>query len=160
MAFSVFKETQRFNQPWIWVILLLATGIIFYGLLSQPMEEWEIVIPIMIIGLVILLLVSMKLKTRIDNVALSFSYFPLIRRRTYPLSDIENLELIAYNSIFKFGGWGIRYNFEMWAYNVRGKDGLVVTLKQKKFLIGTQKPEEMQKAINQFKELKSGNHAS
>jgi hypothetical protein len=159
MAFSVFKETQRFNQPWIWVILLLATGIIFYGLLSQPMEEWEIVIPIMIIGLVILLLVSMKLKTRIDNVSLSFSYFPLIRRRTYPLSDIENLELIAYNSIFKFGGWGIRYNFDMWAYNVRGKHGLVVTLKQKKFLIGTQKPEEMQKAIDQFKELKSGNHA-
>lgn len=159
MATFIFKETQRFNQPWIWGTIILVTGITFYGLLSQPMEDWGMVIPVMVIGLVILLLVSMKLKTRIDTVALSFSYFPFIRRRTYPISDIENLELIAYNSIFKFGGWGIRYNFEMWAYNVRGKHGLVVTLKRKKFLIGTQKPEEMQKAINQFKELKSGNHA-
>lgn len=59
------------------------------------------------------------------------------------------------NYVFKFGGWGIRYNFAMWEYNVSGNQGLIVTLKDKKFLIGTQKPEEMQKAIKQFKELKS-----
>ena len=158
MATYIFKETQRFNQPWVWAILLVATGIIFYGLLSQPMEDWEMVIPVMILGLVILLLVSMKLKTRIDEVVLAFSFFPLIIRRTYKLTEIEKLELIAYNSIFKFGGWGIRYNFDMWAYNVRGKHGVVVTLKNKKFLLGTQKPEEMQKAIDQFNQIKSGNH--
>ena len=159
MTTFVFKETQRFNQLWLWAIILVTTGVTFYGILSQPMEDWEILIPVMVIGLVILLFVSTKLKTRIDAFTLSFSFFPLIRRRTYKLSDIEKLELIEYNSIFKFGGWGIRYNFDMWAYNVRGKHGLVVTLKNKKFLLGTQKPKEMQKAIDQFNQIKSGNHA-
>lgn len=57
--------------------------------------------------------------------------------------------------LFKFGGWGIRYNFTMWGYNVAGNQGLKVPLKDKKFLIGTQKPEEMRSAIKQFEELKS-----
>ncbi|EOZ97191.1 hypothetical protein A33Q_1730 [Indibacter alkaliphilus LW1] len=159
MGNYVFKETQQFKQPWIWGIVLVASGIIFFGLFSQPIKDWEMAIPIIILALVILLLAKMQLKTRIDNSTLTFSFFPLIRKRTYKLSEIEKLELIKYNSIFNFGGWGIRYNFSMWGYNVAGNQGLIVSLKDKKFLIGTQKPEEMQKAIKQFEELKSAYNA-
>lgn len=158
MATSIFRETQRFKQPWIWAIIILATGTIIYGMISQPIEGWEVVIPIIILGLVILLFVSMQLKTRIDESSLTFSFFPFIRQRKYSPDQIKSLELIEYNSLLKFGGWGIRYNFDMWAYNVGGKHGLVITLKDKKFLIGTQKPEEMKKAIQQFRELKESNH--
>ncbi|MBW3470493.1 hypothetical protein [Arthrospiribacter ruber] len=63
------------------------------------------------------------------------------------------------NYVFKFGVWGIRYNFTMWGYNVAGNQGLKVTLKDKKFLIGTQKPEETRSAIKQFEELKSAYNA-
>lgn len=155
MGSYVFKETQRFNQPWIWAVMVLVTGITFYGIFTQPIEGWEVIIPIIILGLVFMLFVSLQLKTRIDENGLSFSYFPLIGQRKYSTDQIEKLELIEYNSLTKFGGWGIRYNFTMWAYNVGGKHGLIVSLKDKKFLIGTQKPEEMQKAIKQFEELKS-----
>lgn len=158
MATYIFRETQRFKQPWIWAIIILATGTIIYGMISQPIEGWEVVIPILILGLVILLFVSMQLKTRIDESGLTFSFFPFIRQRKYSTDQIKSLELIEYNSLLKFGGWGIRYNFDMWAYNVGGKHGLVITLKDKKFLIGTQKPEEMKKAIQQFRELKESNH--
>lgn len=160
MARYIFKETQKFNQPWVWGVLIFVTGITAYNIANQPINSMEILIPILIIGLVFVLVGSMQLKTRIDENGLSFSYFPLINTRKYRIKDIYNLELIEYNSIFKFGGWGIRYNFNMWAYNVRGKHGLVVHLKDKKFLLGTQKPEEMKKAIEQFRELKGGNHAS
>ena len=159
MAKYVFKETQRFNQPWIWGILILVSLITLYGMISQPIDGWEAVIPIIILGLVILLFAIMQLKTRIDESGLTFSFSPFIGQRNYSNEQIENLELIEYNSLLKFGGWGIRYNFDMWAYNVGGKHGLIVTLKNKKFLIGTQKPEEMKKAIEQFNELKTGNHA-
>lgn len=159
MATYVFKEKQHFNQPWVWAIVLGALILTLSGLSSQGMENWEIIIPILIIGLVIVLFVVMSLETRIDEYGLSYSFYPLIRQRRYKISEIENLELVEYNSITKFGGWGIRYNFDMWAYNVRGKHGLLVTLRDKKFMIGTQKPEEMQKAIQQFKEIKSGDHA-
>lgn len=159
MAKYVFKETQRFNQPWIWGILILVSLITLYGMISQPIEGWEAIIPIIILGLVILLFAIMQLKTRIDESGLIFSFSPFIGQRKYSHEQIQNLELIEYNSLLKFGGWGIRYNFDMWAYNVGGKNGLIVTLKNKKFLIGTQKPEEMKKAIEQFNELKTGNHA-
>lgn len=159
MSNYIFKETQGFNQPWIWGILILVTGITLYGLISQSIKDWEAVFPILILGLVILLFVSMRLKTRIDASGLSFSYTPFIGQRKYSIDQIQNLELIEYNSLLKFGGWGIRYNLNMWAYNVGGKHGLIVTLENKKFLIGTQKPEEMKKAIEQFNELKTGNHA-
>lgn len=155
MANFVFKETQRFNQPWIWAILLVVAGITFYGIITQSSEGWDVVIPIMIIGLVVILFVSLQLKTRIDENSFTFSFFPLIGKRTYSIDQIEKLELIEYNSLIKFGGWGIRYNFNMWGYNVGGKHGLIVTLKDKKFLIGTQKPKELQKAIDQFKQSKS-----
>ncbi|WP_373523765.1 hypothetical protein [Aquiflexum sp.] len=155
MAKFIFRETQRFNQTWIWAILVLVTGITFYGIFTQPVEGWDIIIPIIILGLVFMLFVSLQLKTRIDENGLSFSYFPLISQRKYSTDQIKKLELIEYNSLTKFGGWGIRFNFAMWGYNVGGKHGLIVTLKDKKFLIGTQKPEEMQKAIKQFEELKS-----
>jgi hypothetical protein len=160
MASYVFKETQRFNQPWIWGILTLVTGITLYGMISQPIEGWEAVIPIIILGLVILFFAIMHLKTRIDESGLTFGFFPLIGKRKYSINQIQNLELIEYNSLLKFGGWGIRYNFDMWAYNVGGKHGLIVTLKNKKFLIGTQKPEEMKKAIEQFNVLKFERHGS
>lgn len=159
MAKYVFKETQRFNQPWVWGILILVSLITLYGMISQPIDGWEAVIPIIILGLVILLFVSMQLKTRIDENGLTFSFSPFIGQRKYSIEQIQTLELIEYNSLLKFGGWGIRYNLNMWAYNVGGKHGLIVSLKNKKFLIGTQKPEEMKHAIEQFNELKSGNHA-
>ena len=160
MANFVFKETQRFNQPWIWAILLLVVGITFYGIIIQSSEGWDVVIPIMIIGLVIILFFILQLKTRIDENGLTFSFFPLIGKRTYSIDQIEKLELIEYNSLIKFGGWGIRYNFNMWGYNVGGKHGLIITLKDKKFLIGTQKPKELQKAIDQFKQSKSVKNGS
>jgi hypothetical protein len=105
--------------------------------------------------LIVILFAILQLKTRIDENSLTFSFFPLIGKRTYTIDQIEKLELIEYNSLTKFGGWGIRYNFDMWGYNVGGKHGLIVTLKDKKFLIGTQKSKELQKAIDQFNQLKS-----
>jgi len=158
MAQYIFKETQRFTQLWIWAILLIVTGITVYGIITQPFEGWEAVLPLVIIGLVITLFINMKLETRIDENSLTFSFFPLIGKRKYWLDQIESLELIEYNSLVKFGGWGIRYNLDMWGYNVGGKHGLIVTLKDKKFLLGTQKPVEMQKAIDHFRNIKSGNH--
>jgi hypothetical protein len=155
MANFVFKETQRFNQLWVWAILLVVAGITFYGIITQSSEGWDIVIPVIIIGLVVILFVILQLKTRIDENSLSFSFFPLIGKRTYTIDQIEKLELIEYNSLTKFGGWGIRYNFDMWGYNVGGKHGLIVTLKDKKFLIGTQKSKELKKAIDQFNQSKS-----
>ena len=164
MANFIFQENQRFRQAWIWVILIGITGIsiwrLFFENVPTQADDWEKLIPITLLFLVSTLFFSLRLKTRIDHQKLRFSFFPFIKERSYAFEEIVSMEVIEYNSLLKYGGWGIRYNFESWAYNTGGKYGIMVTTESKKFLIGTHKPKEAQKAIAQFIEFKSQAHGS
>ncbi|MCH6234777.1 hypothetical protein [Cognataquiflexum rubidum] len=161
MANYTFKETQRFNQLWIWMLLVFVAGVVFFSAFSlEEVKYSDIMIPMGIIGLVFALFLSLTLKTTIDSHSLSFSYFPFVRNRKYNFKEIESMELKEYNSLWEYGGWGIRYNFDSWAYNTGGKFGIMVKTKNKKFLIGTHKPEEAKKAIAMFKDYQTKNYGS
>jgi hypothetical protein len=122
--------------------------------------DWGIVFPIGILALVNILLFKMELKTRIDQDSLSFRYFPFIKERKYRFEEIDSMDLIEYNGLLEYGGWGIKWNFDSWSYTTGGKHGILVKTKKKKFLLGTQKPAEAQKAIDQFNEFKSQSNGS
>lgn len=162
MAAYVFKETQKFTQTWIWAIILLVDGISVWALFfenpTKTTQGWENLAPLAILLLVNALFLSLTLKTQINSTSLSFSFFPFIRERKFQVNEIESLELTEYNSLLQYGGWGIRYNFDSWTYNTGGKFGIMVKTKSKKFLLGTHKPEEARKAIEQFLATKSQNH--
>jgi len=164
MAEYVFKETQKFNRIWIGAVLLLVTGItlwsLFFASPPKTAEGWEKIVPIGIVLLVIALMFSVTLKTRIDGNSLSFNYFPFIQTRKYHFHDIESLELIEYNGLLTYGGWGIKRNLDSWSYTTGGKYGIMVKTNKKKFLLGTQMPLEVQKAIDQFNEFKVQSHGS
>lgn len=161
MGNYIFKETQRFAQLWVWMLLIFLTGIVFFSAFSlEEIKYSDILIPMGIIGLVFVLFLALTLKTTIDSDSLSFSYFPFIRIRKYGFEEIESMELKEYNSLWEYGGWGLRYNFDSWAYNTGGKFGFMVKTKNKKFLIGTHKPEEATKAVAMFEAYKSNNHGS
>ena len=162
MATYVFKETQKFTQIWIWAIILLVDGIsvwtLFFGNHLKPTEGWENLGIWTILLLVNALFLSLTIKTQINSTSLSFSFFPFIRERKFHFNEIESLELTEYNSLMQYGGWGFRYNLDYWVYNTGGKFGIMVKTKSKKFLLGTHKPEEARKAIEQFLAIKSQNH--
>ncbi|MCL6261615.1 hypothetical protein M3O96_21130 [Aquiflexum sp. TKW24L] len=161
MANYIFKETQRFNQLWIWMLLVFSAGIVFFAVFipneSDPSDLW---IPMGIIGLVFVIFLSLTLIIRIDSDSLSFSYFPFVSKRKYNFEEIESMELKEYNSLWEYGGWGIRYNFDSWAYNTGGRFGIMVKTKDKKFLLGTHKPDDAKKAVAMFEAYKSKNHGS
>jgi hypothetical protein len=162
MAEYTFKETQRFRQIWIWIILFLVNGLsvwaMFFANPPKPTEGWENLVPILILLLVNALFLSLRLKTQINSNSLRFSFFPLLREKSYSFDQIESLEVIEYNPLSNYGGWGIRFNFDSWAYTTGGNFGIMVNTKSKKFLLGTQKPEEAKKAIAHFFLFKSENH--
>jgi hypothetical protein len=59
-------------------------------------------------------------------------------------SEIAGIELTDFAPIGDFGGYGIRVNREMTAYYLRGNRGVkLTTLKGKKYLIGSDHPEEL-----------------
>lgn len=54
-----------------------------------------------------------------------------------------------------FGGWGYRLGKWGKAYSTKGEHGVQLIMKDgSQLMIGTQKPEEVQKIINQYKPYK------
>ena len=120
-----FRETQKFQQLWIWVIILpiavFLAGFFGYAMFEQlilhqpfgsrPMPDIGLAIvgTIMIlfgIGLVYLFSV-MRLETEVRGDGVDIKFFPLAHQKI-PFNEIRNPEVVAYHPIRNYGGWGIR----------------------------------------------------
>ncbi|MFC2156892.1 DUF6141 family protein [Acidobacteriota bacterium] len=160
---TLFHETQRFNQWWIWLIVLLTAGIAWYGAYVQlllktpfgnnPAPDTLMWILWIVVGVLFpFAFKSMRLETRVrcDGLHVKFTIFQ--RKGTFlGYKDIQKFEIRTYKAYREFGGYGIRYGFsgKGRAYNVSGNKGIQLTLTDdKKFLIGTQKPEQFFSALD------------
>jgi hypothetical protein len=95
-----------------------------------------------------LLLEVMRLKTKVGTEAIHVMLKPLSNKQ-YTWSDIQSAEIIDYGFV---GGWGIRIGTKYGTvYNARGSEGVWLTLESgKKIVIGTQRPNDWQKAIDKY----------
>jgi hypothetical protein len=153
-----FKEIQRFNQWWLWIIvsipvlILLMEAITIFNSQSVNRTQGILVIGI-VLAFTILSVVWMfllHLETNLENGILNVNFKGMpFAKRTIDLKEVEKLEIITYDPLFDYGGWGVRYSIRKgWCYNVSGDKGLLVTYRNKKtFLIGTQKPGELKDAL-------------
>lgn len=145
---TIFKETQRFTQWWLWLILLSALGLPFI-LFYQEMDEggepnMMVILVIFIFGIALLAFFRiMRLRTEIDSEKIFIHFYPIMRK-TIHWKDVQSAEVIDYGFV---GGWGIRYFTKYGTvFNIKGRKGLALVLKnKKKYLIGTQKKEELEK---------------
>jgi hypothetical protein len=71
--------------------------------------------------------------------------------------DVEDYQVITYNPVRDYGGWGIKTGKKGRAYNVSGNWGLMLTLKNgKSVLIGTNMPVEIKsflESLNNYKTI-------
>jgi hypothetical protein len=159
----VYNETQKLSQPWIWIVAiisgLLAIGLSGAGVYEQiiqgqksgiyPMSEDRLIFVFILLLIlfisIYLLLVFSKLTTIIDKNAINYKYFPFhLKFRSISWNEIEQYDVITYNPIKDYGGWGIRFGKKGKAYNVSGNKGLLLYLKTgKRILIGTKKDIEL-----------------
>ena len=155
MAQDIFQETQRFRQIWIWALILGISGFSISSLFllenKAPLTFGDLAFPIGMILLLNILFLSFTLTTRIEANALSYRFFPFTRWRTFRFEEIETLELVEYNGLWEYGGWGIKWNGDTWSYTTGGKWGVIVKTTDKKFLLGTQQPEQIRQVIAEFK---------
>lgn len=157
-----FEEKQRFTQWWMWIFILLPLGIALYGCYQQlwlgtPMGNK----PLSNNGLIIFSLFGLgfafffwinQLNTRIDATGIHVHFYPYAKRNV-AWGEIDHCQVIPYDFV---GGWGVR----LWTqygtvYNVTGGKGLYVQLKnKKKFLVGTQRPEELEQFLTELNSLR------
>jgi hypothetical protein len=147
----VFKETQKFSQWWLWLILIAIGALPVSGLYKQlylneafgdkPMSDLGLIIFAVFVFSLIAMFWFMQLKTEIDQNEIRMRFFPLVKKRV-SWEEIKNAEIVNYGFV---GGWGIRLSTKYGTvYNMKGDKGLAIELLNgKNFLIGTQKPNEL-----------------
>jgi len=147
----LFTEKQRFNQWWFWLLLVVSSAtpiIILYKEYTNDTVSSNNLWALIIIFLAMILFAVLRMKTVVTKENIRLIHFPFVCK-TINLSDIETMKVINYGFV---GGWGIRF----WTsygtvYNVRGNKGLHIKLKNgKQLVIGTQKPQELEKVVPQL----------
>lgn len=138
MSKVYFKEIQKFSQWWLWLLLLSIGALLFYARAAN--------LGALILIVISLLFLSMRLITEVNAQGIKYRFFPFVNR-AYSWNEIAAARLVDYGFV---GDWGIRlFTSYGTIYNIRGSDGLAVELKDcKKFCLGTQRPEELQKVLS------------
>jgi len=94
-----------------------------------------------------------QLVVQVDEGTVRYKFFPYFSGfRSIIKENVEKLYVRKYRPIWEFGGWGYRIRLGGKAFNIVGNWGLQIHFKNgKQLLIGTQKPKELDKAIDQLK---------
>ncbi len=130
-----FTESQRFRQGWLWAIILGVTALTL--LAPAGNFRWLSYLTLLFI---VLLFVAWRLDTRYDQAGIHYRVWPFIRWPTIDWADVSTATVTQYG----FVGYGIRWNFGEWIYNVAGNQGLrIKTITNKRILLGTQRPDEL-----------------
>jgi hypothetical protein len=141
---EAFTEEQRFIRYW-WFISLPAMIPLMFAIVNRDEANASSgIIAISGVAVVMLLLTTLKLSTRVDQHGISFSYFPLVRNTRIMWAEVLRASVHKTNPLFEYGGWGVRMFWRKKAYNVWGTKGLVIELKNgKHVMIGTNQPERL-----------------
>ncbi len=144
----LFTEKQRFNQWWLWLLLAVSLAVPAILLFKEASEKSGGFSGLIIILSVIILFVVLRMTTVVTKENIQLTYFPFVNK-TINLADIETMKVINYGFV---GGWGIRFWTQYGTvYNVRGNKGLHIKFKNgKQLVIGTQKPQELEKVVEQL----------
>lgn len=155
-----FKEEQRFNQIWVWAILIAPIVMVIsqFAIAFTDREEFKTEDIIALSSLIVVFTVliiwfkRMVLETVISAEGINIHYKGLFTKKQFPKSKIMKAELVTYDPLWHYGGWGLRYSSKRgWCYNVAGDKGLKLTLSNgKTVMIGTQQPEEIDSVLKSF----------
>ncbi|MBM2815636.1 MAG: hypothetical protein HW421_2398 [Ignavibacteria bacterium] len=167
----LFEESQRVGKFWrkiLYIIVLIISMFFIHGVIRQlyfdipfgdePLSDKGLLLTVMLAGLIISLTSALILKINLITIVkrdgLYFKYFPFhLKFKYYSKEQLKSFEVRKYNPILEYGGWGIRlgiFSRRGTAYNLTGNIGLqFTTMDDKKILIGTQKPNEIDAVMMQ-----------
>jgi hypothetical protein len=160
----LFSEQQSFRQTWIWLVTAPINLLFLFALVSQvgygktfgdkPMSDQELVFATALSFLPTLLIMLLKLETVIRRDGIHYRFMPFQWKfRTIAWESAEKIYVRKYNPLREYGGWGLRTGLsgKNGAFNVSGDLGLQIEFNNgRKFLIGTQKSEELAAALQEL----------
>ncbi len=161
---KVFAEEQKFKR---WIILSILTVPLIIGISLLFIKEenipefnsedfWGLTITFLIVGIVLLMILSIRLQTKINEQGIYYQFFPIhLVQKFIPWQDISECYLLKYNSLTQYGGYGYRiglFKNKGIVMNVGGEYGIQLVLKTgKKILIGTQNKNDAKRILITYK---------
>jgi len=164
----LFRETQKFHQWWVWLVILGINGLFAFAWYQQiihgeafgdnPMTNAELWVDIILCAIVTFFFVGLRLQTGIREDGIYIRFFPFhLKYVFYPWATIQECYIRKYNPLAEYGGWGLRYGWlkNGMAFNVSGNMGLqLVQNNGKKRLIGTLRANEIESILTQIGQYK------
>ena len=142
----LFEENQKFNQWWIWVILLFPLMFFLFYV------DKQITVLQILIGLIFpLFFYLMELRIKVNSQGVHYQFFPFhYKPREIKLAEIDKIEAIQYKPLIDYGGWGIKYRFKEKAYTISGKLAVKIKLSSGNTIVfGSQKNSQFEKALQE-----------
>jgi hypothetical protein len=169
-----FREVQRMRHWFFYLPIVAVTLIIWYTFIQQvglnrpsgssPIPNWAAWLLAIVFGLGFpAFAATIRLITEVDDQKVRVRMFP-VSSRTVLLDDIEAAEVAHYMPMREYGGWGVRVSRRGRAYIAFGNEGVQLLLHEKEpkawdprfaepnerdkwLLIGSQRPEELLRAL-------------
>ena len=144
MTHRTFEETQRFNQIWLWMIIVCVSLMLIIQVPlnlinssgADPLPTSSVLIIIFSLVFVIginTLFIFMRLKIKISNEGVAVIFSPFINKpQQFLWDDIDKAFVRKYKPLWEYGGWGIRHSWNSKAYNTSGNMGLQLIMKSGK----------------------------
>ena len=135
------QEIQKINQKWLWVLLITTELCVIYKyLITRFIINIESLLSIGSITFVLIFIYSIKLRYTITPRAIHIRFFPiLLKTKTISVAEIKKINLIQYDAILEYGGWGIKNGKSKKSYTTSGNRAICLELYNgKQILVGTQ----------------------
>lgn len=162
---DLFREEQKFRQPWLIGLTALGTAVAWVVAIAQLVNRPEIwdtpkhFVPFVLVNLVVMfgvpwLIWACRMETAVKADGIHVLFHPFHRQpKCFAWDQMDQCAVRTYSPIREYGGWGIKWGFSGKAYNVSGNQGVQIKFKnRRRLLIGTQKPKEFAQAIAMARE--------
>ena len=146
MPVKKYTQTGLFSVIVLLPVMLFCIVMLFITGIDEPITV--VIFTFIILTFLVCLLTFYKLTIIVDDTHLVFTMGIGLVRKSYPLSEISGCKPVTNPA---FSGIGIHMTSHGWIYNVSGKYAIELTFKStgKKVRIGTDKPDEISRVINQ-----------
>ena len=148
----MIKRYQHTQIGYLIIIILVIVSVFIVYFMDVQDFNWIAFTILIIFGVCLVLFATLTVV--IEGNVLGIRFGPGVIRKTFPLKDIESCRVVKNPWYY---GWGIHMTPHGWLFNVSGSYAVEIKMKSgRKYRIGTDVPNDLEKAILQSIERVGG----
>ncbi len=141
----MIKQYEHTQVGYLIIVVMAAVMVLIGVVLANAGINWIAIGVLVVIAIALVLFSSLTVVIWEEELEARFGPGPI--RKRFKLNEIESCQVVKNHWFY---GWGIRLTPHGVLYNVSGFDAVEIKLRTgKKFRIGTDVPQELEKAIEQ-----------